>query len=494
MVANRSKFNSLLSLEYMVSERENITFDRKSALSKPASLADDISAFANAEGGTLVIGICNNGELEGINSLSNEKLNDLIEAPRTACKPMPQYDVEFFPIMNKSGAEDRLLLIHIKATKNNLIRTAKDDTYLRVGDRSVLMKGENLRQLEYQKQLQKYEDEICPFASLEDLDETLINEYKTRIGADDLPTAQVLTARGLMRQGKLTNAAVLLFAKNIRQFYQNCRVRFIRYEGQTAKQGLKLNIVKDQTFEEPIFRLIDKFKAFLSTQLRDFTTLNPTTGKFETSPEYPEFAWQEGVINAITHREYAHSDYIRVIMYDDRLVIESPGKLPYPVTTKNIRNTRASRNPMMARVLTEMGWVRELNEGVKRIYAELSEYFLQPPSYKEDSESGMLRLVLYNNMMVRHARFKDSALRHVGIDAWKQLDDLEKSIITYMAHVTKVRTSDLVTHTGYASNTIQRRISHLMELGIIDCSGRLRAPQRYYYLKVFGAMDNTQLP
>ncbi len=489
MIANRSKFNSLLSLEYMVSERENITFDRKSSLSKPTSLADDISAFANAEGGTLVIGISNGGELEGINHLSSEKLNDLIESPRTVCKPMPQYDIEYFPIVNKSGEEDRLLLIHIRTTKNILIRTVKDDTYLRVGDRSVLMKGENLRQLEYQKQLQKYEDGICLYASLGDLDENLINQYKKRIGADNLPTVQVLTARGLMKENKLTHAAVLLFADNVRQFHQNCRVRFIRYEGKTAMQGVKLNIVKDQTFEEPILRLIDKVRTFLSSQLRDFTTLNPSTGKFETSPEYPEFAWLEGVINAITHREYAHSDYIRVIMYDDHLVIESPGKLPYPVTIKNIRDTRSSRNPMIARVLTEMGWVRELNEGVKRIYADMSEFFLQPPSYKEDSESGVLRLVLYNNIMVRHARFKDSALRQVGIDAWKQLDDLEKSIITYMAHVTKAKTSDLVSHTGFAANTIQRRIAHLMDLGIIMSSGKLKDPQRYYSLTVFDEMS-----
>lgn len=489
MAARCSEFNSLLTLEYMISERENIIFDRKSSLSKPVSLADDISAFANAEGGTIVIGISNSGELEGINHLSNEKLNDLIEAPRTVCKPMPHYDIEYFPILTKSGEHDRLLLIHIRPVRNNLIRTAKDDTYLRVGDRSVLMKGDNLRQLEYQKQLQKYENEVCLHASLEDLDKNLLNEYKNRIGADGIPTAQVLAARGLMRENKLTNAAVLMFADNIRQFHQNCRVRFIRYEGKTAMQGVRLNIVKDQTFEEPILRLIDKVKTFLGSQLRDFTTLNPTTGKFETTPEYPEFAWLEGIVNAITHREYAHSDYIRVIMYDDRLVIESPGRLPYPVTIKNICNTRSSRNPMMTRILTEMGWVRELNEGVKRIYSDMSAYFLQPPTYKEDGESGILRLVLYNNIMVRHARFKDRALHHVGINAWKQLDDLERAIVTYMAHVTKAKTSDLVTHTGFAPNTIQRRITRLMELGVIVGFGKLRDPQRYYILTVFDEMQ-----
>lgn len=69
---------------------------------------------------------------------------------------MPQYDIEYFPIINKLGENGRLLLIHVWAAKNNLIRTAKDDTYLRVGDRSVLMKGENLRQLEYERQLQRY--------------------------------------------------------------------------------------------------------------------------------------------------------------------------------------------------------------------------------------------------------------------------------------------------------------------------------------------------
>ncbi len=91
----RSKFDSRLTLTYITKEHENLIFDRKSAQSKPASLAEDISAFANAEGGALVIGINNAKELEGIGTLNEVKLNDLIEAPRTTCKPMPRYDYEF---------------------------------------------------------------------------------------------------------------------------------------------------------------------------------------------------------------------------------------------------------------------------------------------------------------------------------------------------------------------------------------------------------------
>lgn len=479
----RSKYDSRLTLKYVTSEHENLIFDRKSAMSKPSSLADDISAFANAEGGALVIGINNARELEGIRALSDVKLNDLIEAPRSACKPMPRYDYEFMPIINKKGESDNLLILHIYPSHTNIIRTAKEDTFLRIGDRSVPMKGESLRQLEYEKQLLKFEETICESASVVDLDLNLIEQYKSAIDAKDIPTEQVLTARGLMKQGKLTHAAVLLFAANIRQFYPNCRVRFIRYAGDTARHGINLNIIKDQTFEEPIVRLIDKVKEFVKTQLRDFTALNPQSGKFETTPEYPEFAWQEGIINAVTHREYALSgDYIRIIMYDDRLTIESPGKLPYPVTTRNIKNTRSSRNPAIARVLTEMGWVRELNEGVKRIYSDMAAFFLSPPTYKEEGESGSLRLELKNNIMVRHERFKGQAIQHIGVETWEQLDDLEKSIATYMSHVTKVRTNELVQHTGYSATTVQKRISHLMEIGVICSYGRLRDPQRYYQL------------
>ena len=482
----RSKYDSRLTLKYITMEHENLIFDRKSIMSKPSILAEDISAFANAEGGALVIGISNDKELEGIGALNEVKLNDFIEAPRTTCKPMPHYDYEFMPIINKRGEKDKLLLLHIYPSQTCLIRTAKDDTFLRIGDRSVPMKGESLRLLEYEKQLQRFEERVCEEATINDLDSELISKYKQSIAAEELSTEQVLSARGMMKQGKLTHAAVLLFASNIRKFYPNCRVRFIRYEGETALSGTNLNIIKDQSFDESIIRLIDKVKVFVKNQLRDFTALNPQTGKFETTPEYPEFAWQEGIINAITHREYALSgDYIRVIMYDDRLVIESPGKLPYPVTPKNIKTTRSSRNPIIARVLTEMGWVRELNEGVKRIYADMEALYLKPPAFKEDSESGNVRLILKNNILVRHVRFKERSVQYIGNEIWEELDDLERSIVTYMAHVTKVRTSELAKYTGYSTNTIQKRISHLIELNVVYSYGRLRDPQRYYSLVAY---------
>ena len=369
----RSKTNPSLTLEYMQTENENKYFDRKSAQIRAVDLAPHISAFANADGGTIVIGISDKKRtLEGINSCGDEKINEFINAAKDYCRPMPRYREEFIDITNEAGQADRILLLHIESSVDRIIRTSNDRTYLRIGDKSKEMLGENLRNLEYAKGSRHFEDEIHQYAVLEDLDEELIVAYKKRIGAEEVDTHQVLAARGFLvnRDGKeyLTNAAVLLFAKNILKFNMNCRIRFIRVDGREMQVGANYNVVKDKSIDEPILRLVDAAKAFIADQLRVFTRQEHGSGRFVEKPEYPEFPWVEGIINAVAHRDYAASGlFIKVSMYDDRLEIESPGRFPYIVTADNISYTRFSRNKTISRVMTEFEWVRELNEGVKKI-------------------------------------------------------------------------------------------------------------------------------
>jgi len=105
----------MLSLDYMLNEHENKYFDRKSAKIKPSVLAELVAAFANADGGTIVIGITDKSrKLEGINFIGEEALNNLITTPKDCCKPMAQFEYEFLNIKNKDGFQDRLLLLHIK--------------------------------------------------------------------------------------------------------------------------------------------------------------------------------------------------------------------------------------------------------------------------------------------------------------------------------------------------------------------------------------------
>lgn len=381
-------FAPFLTTEYLQTADENKLFDRKSKNVKPAALAELISAFANADGGTIVIGANDDKEFEGIDTLSAERFNQLINAPKDFCRPTPAFSYELKPITNNKGKPDHLLLLHIENETERIIQTQNESVYLRIGDRTKELKGEDLRLLEYNRGQRSYEDEWVEEAGLEDLDHDLLNEYKSKINANNLPDAQVLRARGLMkRKGQkwyLTRGALLLFAQEIIQFHPNCRVRFTRYEGTTQGVGSQLNIIKDVNFDLPILKLIPATTQFIASQLKELTRLNPSTGRFETSTEYPEFAWTEALINAIAHREYAlEGAFIQISMFDDRLEISSPGRLPNIVTIDNIQYTRYSRNPHLTRVLIDFGWVRELNEGVKRIYAEMRESNLAEPRYSE---------------------------------------------------------------------------------------------------------------
>lgn len=483
----RSAYAPILTLEYMTTEAENKYFDRKSAGIKPSDLAQHISAFANAEGGTLVIGISDKTKrIEGINSYGDEKINSFIVAPKDCCKPMPQYTEEFLDVVNHKGEPDRILLLHISASVDQVIRLVNDSTYLRIGDKSKELKGEDLRNLEYAKSTRHFEDECNEDAEIEDLDQELIAEYKKRIGAVGVDTAQMLRARGFLKkfhgEPHLTNGAVLLFAENPMQFYPNCRIRFIRYEGTSEQVGTRMNIVKDVNIERPILRIIDEAKDFISTQLREFTALNPETGMFQSVPEYPEFAWQEGIVNAVAHREYGMSGrYIKVSMFDDRLEIESPGKLPNIVNVDNIRNTRYSRNPRMARVLTEFGWVKELNEGVKRIYSDMSDFYLEPPIYTEPEQS--VKLTLKNNIAMRTMRQEDRASESIGSTIWKQLDETERAILTFMAGKTYVTTAELVEITKMSSRTVAIKLNNLIEKNLITINGNKYNPKHTYSLR-----------
>ena len=225
----QSQYQPFLTIDYIINENENKLFDRKSSKIKPTDLAPIISAFANADGGTIVIGIAEKTrEIEGIDHIGNDAINNLIAAPKDVCVPMPQFQEEFLQVVNNKGRTDRLLLLHIEPSPEQVIRTNTNSTYLRVADRTKELKGDDLRNLEYSKSVRHYEDECHPDARIEDLDPELLSIYREKLHADGLSFEELLSARGFMKQQggtkKLTNAAVLLFAKNIVQFYPNCRM------------------------------------------------------------------------------------------------------------------------------------------------------------------------------------------------------------------------------------------------------------------------------
>jgi ATP-dependent DNA helicase RecG len=220
-----------------------------------------------------------------------------------------------------------------------------------------------------------------------------VEAYAQRIGATDI--AALLRSRGLYydmphRTG-VTQAGWLLFG-HVPPVWSY--IRYLRYVGSGVETGVRSNLTDDVLLVGTIPLLIEQAKALIHDKIESVIRLAPS-GRFERMPALPEFAWLEAVVNAVTHRSYSiQGDGIRVTQFDDRLEVESPGRLPGLVRVQNIRNSRFSRNPHIARVLAEMtGYVRELNEGVKRMFEEMERYGLRPPVYTVTE--GSVKVALY---------------------------------------------------------------------------------------------------
>lgn len=145
-----------------------------------------------------------------------------------------------------------------------------------------------------------------------------------------------------------------------------------------------MNVIKDVIFEGTILSLVKKTIEFIEPQVREHTFLGQH-GQFVTRRDYPEFVIQEMVVNACCHRVHnIKGTEIQIKMFDDRLVFESPGKLPGQVKPSNIRNTHFSRNPKIAAFLKAYHYVKEFGEGMDRICREQEANGAQAPSFRTD--------------------------------------------------------------------------------------------------------------
>lgn len=468
------------NIEAFSFEGETQYFDRKSARKDVVEIVKHVIAFANASGGKLVIGIEDDGRVTGFKRDKAHDIEDFEQIPVTLCVPSPKVHTERMAVTDVDGEEDLVLVMDVAASPDRVIARRSDGAVaLREGDRSMWLDREQIRALEYDKGQFVFEGELARRSSMDDLDSETMDRYRIALGTD-LPDEQLLASRDFLADGHLTNAGVLLFSKRPTRFLPCARVRVLKIDGTEMGSGAKLNIVKDRTFEGPIPKVVDEAGEMISTLLREFQFLGGE-GLFRTVPEYPEFAWFEGLINAIVHRDYSIAgDYIRMSLFDDRMEIFSPGQLPDIVTLENMKTVRYSRNPHIARTLVEFGWVRELNEGVGRMFEEMHTLGLPDPEYSEPGGVAV-KLVLRNNLAARIPSRKGSAVGGVSQEIMESLSENEKTAMRLAMTGGKITTRLLADAAGISRQTAATVLKGLQGKGILDWHGHSsRDPSQHY--------------
>ena len=488
-----------MTIEDILSREEGQTFDRKSIRIKPKDLAVTIIAFANADGGDLVLGITDGKkEIEGVDD-DQKVLNEIRRTPFDFCIPSVNTQVEMLPCVDRTGKDNHVLVFHIEPSMRVYANQA-DEVFLRVGDKSKKLSFDERFQLMNDKGQTCYEETAVYSAELNDIDMTLVDDYcqKIRYGKSSLEFLTENHGYIIEKNGKLhpTIVTLLLFGKKPQDFLPRASVRFIRYEGTEEKTGTEMNVIKDVIFEGPVREQIDKSVAFLATQIKERTYLG-ADGKFVTEAEYPEFVRQEMIVNACCHRDLSITGTdIQVKLFDDKLVVESPGNLPGLVRPDNIRHTHFSRNPRLARYLKTYKYVKEFGEGVDRMCREMEADGLLPIKYYKNDF--ILRAVAWSknakvdsNDKVAISSDKVAISSDKVAIKWSEVKEkCSPNTIKILEHLVKnASISNAIAReiTGLSSPGVRKILNGLVETKIVTPEGEKKS--RVYHLKVDFTFD-----
>ena len=467
-----------MTIQKIITRKEDQTFDCKSVQIDPKALAITIVAFANADGGTIAIGVSDKKrKIEGMDQ-HTEKLNELLRVPLDFCNPSVPITSDLLPCTDKDGNDNHILLMYIPAS-SELHANQADEVYMRVGDKSRKLSFEERIPLMYDKGERYYEDTAVYGATVDDIDMAAVERYTELIGYTKsakqyLHENNSFITTNAKGEEQVSVACILLFGKYPQKFFPRGRTRFIRYKGTEERVGAEMNVIKDVTFEGTILDLVKATIAYLETQVEEHTFLGQH-GQFVTHRDYPKFVIQEMVVNACCHRAYnIKGTEIQIKMFDNRLVFESPGRLPGTVKPSNIRHTHFSRNPKIAQFLKAYNFVKEFGEGVDRVCRELEangtphlsfhlDDFILKITVPKVTERVIEKDVnVIEKVIKTHQEVIDKVIEK-AVALNEKLTENRISIIKLIIENPYISKSELSKHVGISDNSISRNIEAMRD-------------------------------
>jgi len=366
-----------------------------------ADIAKTLVAFANADGGELFVGLEDNNTVSGI-PFSEEKLDVILSASENyVMKDAP------LPIKRKSIIEykgKKVVYFSVDKGSRYIHQTSKGECF------HIPTSVDSIKFLREETISREYDRQFEDLASVTDLDLTLVTSVAQEITKTKISPEKFLQYVELVEfdgdRLRLRKAALLLFAKKTNKWHPRSRVRILKINGTEEKSASDYNVNEMVDIDGNIFNLIELSWEALRPALSE--TKYSEDGLFKTQIIYPEQAVREALINAITHRDYSiEGRGIEIRIFDDRLEILSPGKLLSKYTIedlKELKGAHETRNTYIARVLREFGYIRELGEGIRRMFELMKNNELVDPQISSPNKSFIV-ILFYKFIYSKEEKF-----------------------------------------------------------------------------------------
>lgn len=371
---------------YYCTAQEDDFFDRKAFGVKGDKLQKIAVAFANADGGEVLIGIKDEGdEHEPLKRWAGpDRIEDFNSALQAISEVRPAIDFRH-EFLKKPGITANYVL-KIKINKGLTVHyTASEEVYIRRGASSQKLKSPtHILELSHAKGHQSAEDLNAPDANPDEIVfGTALNEYLEQLPIKNKDPLDFLLQENLIDREDLTprTAAVLLFSQSPESaLSKQCSIRIAKYD--TREEESRDALVENHLVEDPLYELIHnsylKIEEILGRN-------NVWTMEGLRSIEFPKETIWEILVNAVIHRDYLISDNVLVSIFNNRIQFKSPGRFPGFVTKENILENRFSRNSKIVRLLAKYRNApnQEMGEGMNTAFEKMAVRGLRLPVISE---------------------------------------------------------------------------------------------------------------
>ena len=452
-----------------------LNMDDAQALFLFKALKDDVfgqtvAALANGTGGDIIVGITDDKRVLGLELDAGAVAEKCMQIVRKDVSSNLPVNIQ---VIHYDGKDVILVSVWEGQKKPYLY---KDDFYVRVGD---VIKRASVKQInslitESSKADDNWERQVIPTADMDDLDldevcKTIESAYnKIRMGEGEREPEAFLVRQGLIRQGLVTNACMMLFGKFPMKFIPQAAIRLSIYSDNEQRQLINTKIYVEGVFRN-LYRIFDDFKEIFGTHLS-------IQGLERKDMEaYPQVALREAVMNAVIHRDMSKQDsFITINVFASKTEISNSGELMGGVTTSALKRQHNSvlRNPDMAYLCYLRGLMELAGSGTLRIIEDCRANGFKEPVWT--SKSNVVRVVFPAiSPRLNTGTGTRTMTERMAVSVSRE-NDLQ-DIVAYIRkhpHANTVEIHEAINNKSMA--TLKRNLAFLKSTGIISYEGNNR--------------------
>lgn len=353
----------MINISELLQQGENAAIEFKEIVARPESLAKEIVAFANTQGGTLLLGVADDGKIIGINDDKNHE-EYLANIARNNVIPAIDIEIQKIVVENKN-----IIAVSIPKGKDKPYQTLNNQFLIRIGSTNRIATQTELMRLFQQSGVFHYDGIALENADIKQLNLTKIaqyfDDYQVDFSQEEHPEILLKNTDILTDRHEVTIAGLLVFGLNPQKFMPNACISFAHFSGNEITEEL----IDKQVINGTLDYQIDTTLAIIKNNSLSPSLINGARTEIQKFI-YPDKVFRELLVNACVHRNYAISgSRIRIFMFNNRIEFISPGKLPNTVTIeKLVYGVSYSINPIIVKFMENLRYIDKLGRGLPMVY------------------------------------------------------------------------------------------------------------------------------